>query len=278
VRDLFGGRPLVRMLSRLAIVTTLAPLLAPVIGSQLLLVTDWRGIFWFLSAYGVLVLVAVSLWIVETLPKERRHDSGHSTLAQRYKSVLGDRVFVGVALIGGMTFSGLFAYLSSSSFLFQEVYGLDAQQYGLLFAINSLGIVIGNQVSARLTKYVGPQWILGATTAVMLISSILIMTLDSAGAGLIGILIPLWFFIAACGFGFPCVQVLALNNHGHEAGTAASLLGAVNFGLAGAISPVVGLLGITGVAMGAVMTVTAAIAAAALWFVVQPSKVPALAR
>jgi DHA1 family bicyclomycin/chloramphenicol resistance-like MFS transporter len=279
VRDLFGGRPLVRMLSRLAIVTTLAPLLAPVIGSQLLLVTNWRGIFWVLAGYGVLVLVAVSLWVVETLPKERRHDSGHSTLRQRYKSVLTDRVFVGVAIIGGMTFSGLFAYLSSSSFLFQLVYGLDAQEYGLLFAINSLGIVVGNQVSARLTKYVGPQWILGATTAVMLISSVLIVVLDSAGAGLIGILIPLWFFIAACGFGFPCVQVLALNNHGHEAGTAASLLGAVNFGLAGLISPIVGVLGITSaVPMGAVMAVTAAIAASALWFVVRPRTVPALAR
>jgi DHA1 family bicyclomycin/chloramphenicol resistance-like MFS transporter len=279
VRDLFGGRPLVRMLSRLAIVTTLAPLLAPVIGSQLLLVTNWRGIFWVLAGYGVLVLVAVSLWVVETLPKERRHDSGHSTLRQRYRSVLTDRVFVGVAIIGGMTFSGLFAYLSSSSFLFQLVYGLDAQQYGLLFAVNSLGIVVGNQVSARLTKYVGPQWILGATTAVMLISSVLIMVLDSAGVGLVGILVPLWFFIAACGFGFPCVQVLALNNHGHEAGTAASLLGAVNFGLAGIISPVVGVLGITSaVPMGAVMAVTAAVAAASLWFVVRPRTVPALAR
>ncbi|WP_235497096.1 MULTISPECIES: multidrug effflux MFS transporter [unclassified Agreia] len=277
VRDLFGGRPLVRMLSRLALVTTLAPLLAPLIGSQMLRFTDWRGIFWALAIYGILVVVAVWLWIVETLPKDRPRDDGHSTLGQRYKSVLSDRIFVGVALIGGMTFAGLFTYLSASSFLFQLVYELDPQQYGLLFAVNSIGIAVGTQASARLTKYVPPQWILAGTTMVMLVCAIAIVVLDSAGAGLVGILVPLWFFIASCGFGFPCVQVLALDRHGKEAGTAASLLGAVNFGLAGLISPVVGFLGITSaVPMGAVMAVTAAVAVLSLWLIVRPSTVPAL--
>ncbi|WP_374947635.1 multidrug effflux MFS transporter [Agreia sp.] len=276
VRDLFGGRPLVRMLSRLALVTTLAPLLAPLIGSQMLRFTDWRGIFWALALYGVLV-VAVWLWIVETVPKERPHDAGRSTLAQRYRSVLTDRIFLGVALIGGMTFAGLFTSLSASSFLFQLVYELDPQQYGLLFAINSIGIATGVQVSARLMKRIAPQWILAVTTLVMLGCAIAIVVLDSAGAGLVGILIPLWLFIASCGFGFPCVQVLALDRHGREAGTAASLLGAVNFGLAGAISPIVGFLGITSaVPMGAVMTATAAVAVLSLWLIVRPSTVPAL--
>ncbi|MDQ1583686.1 MAG: transporter, family, multidrug resistance protein [Microbacteriaceae bacterium] len=278
VRDLFGGRPLVRMLSRLALVSGLAPVLAPVIGSQLLLVMPWRGIFWVLAVYGAFVLGCVSLWIVETLPKERRHDAGHATSGQRYKAVLSDRVFVGIAIVGGMTFSGLFAYLSSSSFLFQMIYHFDPQQYGLLFAANSVGIIIGVQSSSRLTKYVGPQWILAVTTAVMLASALTIVALDAAGFGLWGTIIPLWFFIAACGFGFPCVQVLALNSHGHEAGTAASLLGALNFGLAGLISPVVGLLGVdSATPMGAVMAATSTVAILTLWFVVRPRTVPELA-
>ncbi|PJJ55657.1 multidrug effflux MFS transporter [Compostimonas suwonensis] len=277
VRDLFGGRPLVRMLSRLALVSGLAPVLAPVIGSQLLLIVDWRGIFWVLGAYGILVIVAVSLWIVETLPSPRRHDAGHSTTLQRYRAVLKDRVFIGIAIIGGMTFTGLFAYLSSSPFLFQQIYAFDAQQYGLLFAVNSLGVVFGVQAASRLTKYVGPQWILVFTTLTMLSMALLIMILDAAGAGLWGTLIPLWFFIAACGFSFPCVQVLALVNHGHEAGTAASLLGAVNFGLAGLISPIVGVLGVgNSIPMAAVMGCTAIISIVVLWTVVRPRTVPAL--
>ena len=276
VRDLFGGLPLVRMLSRLALVSGLAPILAPVIGSQLLRFVDWRGIFVFLTAYGVLVVIAAVFFIVETLPPARRAD-GHSTARERYAVILSDRVFVGVAIIGGMSFSGLFAYLSASSFLFQEVYGLTAQQYGLLFAINSLGVVAGVQTSSRIARIVGPQWILAVSTAVLLGSSLTIVLLDSLHAGLLGILIPLWFFIAACGFGFPLVQVLGLVNHAGEAGTAASVLGAVNFGLAGLISPLVGLFGIhNAVPMGTVMAATATVSVISLWFVVRPHTVPAL--
>jgi DHA1 family bicyclomycin/chloramphenicol resistance-like MFS transporter len=277
VRDLFGGVPLVRMLSRLALVSGLAPILAPVIGSQLLRFVDWRGIFVFLTAYGVIVVLAAVFLIVETLKPARRADSGHSTARERYAAIFSDRIFVGVSIIGAMTFSGLFAYLSSSSFLFQEVYGLNAQEFGLLFAINSLGVVTGVQVSSRLARRVGPQWILACSTAVLLTSSLTIVLLDSLHVGLLGILIPLWFFIAACGFSFPLVQVLGLVNHAGEAATAASVLGAVNFGLAGLISPIVGLFGIhNAVPMGTVMAATAAVSVIALWFVVRPRTVPAL--
>ncbi|HEY9424774.1 MAG TPA: multidrug effflux MFS transporter [Microterricola sp.] len=279
VRDLFGGKPLVKMLSRLALVNGLAPVLAPVIGSQLLLVMDWRGIFWVLAAYGAVVIVAVSLWIVETRPKSARLASGEKTVLQRFKTVLSDRTFVGIAIVGGMTFTGLFSYLSSSTFLFQGTYGFTAQQYGLLFAANSIGVIIGVQTSSYLMRTViGPQWILTITTGMMLILGISIMVLDLTGAGLWGTVVPLWFFITMCGFSFPCVQVIALNGHGQEAGTAASLLGAVNFGLAGIISPVVGMLGVsTAAPMGAVMSVTALVSIVALWFIVRPSRVPALA-
>ena len=277
VRDLFGGKPLVRMLSRLALVNGLAPILAPVIGSQLLLFLDWRGLFVFLALYGIIVVVAVSLFIVETLPPARRAVAGHSTVRDRYRSVFSDRVFVGVAVIGGMSFSGLFAYLSASSFLFQEVYNLDPQQYGFLFAVNSLGIVIGVQISSRLMRRFGPQWILAVTTFTQAVAALLIVSLGLAGAGLIGILVPLFVFIAAAGFGFPAVQVLALVNHGREAGTAASLLGALNFGLAGVISPIVGWLGIdTAIPMGSVMLATSLVSVGALWLIVQPKRVPAL--
>jgi len=278
VRDLFGGLPLVRMLSRLALVSGLAPILAPLIGSQLLLVLDWRGIFFFLTAYGVLVILAAMFFLVETLPKARREDRGHSTVGERYKALFSDRVFVGVVIIGGMTFSGLFSYLSSSSFLFQEVYGLDAQEYGLLFAVNSLGIVLGVQVSSRLAKYVAPQWILLGAVTGMLVSSVTIVALDLANAGLLGILIPLFFFITSCGFAFPCQQVLALAGHGGEAATAASVMGAMNFGLAGLISPIVGLFGIhDAVPMGAVMALTAVVSLLVMWLIVRPQTVPALA-
>lgn len=279
VRDLFGGKPLVRMLSRLALVNGLAPVLAPVIGSQLLQVMDWRGVFWVLAGYGIVVVLAVAFLIVETLPESRRHIAGHSSVGQRYRALFRDRVYLGAALIGGMTFTGLFAYLSTSSFLFQQVYAFSPQEYGLLFAVNSLGVVAGVQISSRLIRGpVPPQYVLAGTTVVHLAMAIAIIVLDGAGAGFWGTAIPLWIFIAACGFTFPAVQVLALANHGAEAGTAASLLGALNFGLAGAISPLVGLLGVgSAVPMAVVMGGAAVVAIVAVWALVRPSTVPALA-
>ena len=278
VRDLFGGKPLVRMLSRLALVNGLAPVLAPVIGSQLLGVMDWRGVFVVLAIYGAAVLVAVAFFIVETLPESRRHVAGHSTLRDRYAALFRDRVYLGAAIIGGMTFTGLFGYLSTSSFLFQEVYAFSAQQYGLLFAVNSIGIIIGVQTSSRLMRGpVQPQWILAITSVVHLSMAVAIMVLDSGGAGFWGTAIPLWIYILACGFAFPAVQVLALAHHGAEAGTAASLLGALNFGLAGLISPLIGLMGVgSAVPMAFVMVLAAVVAIAALWALVRPKTVPPL--
>lgn len=275
LRDLFGGYPLVRMLSYMALVNGLAPILAPVIGSQLLLVMPWPGIFWFLAGYGLLVILAVSVFLVETLPADRRGSSG-ATALQRYRAVLTDRIFIGVLLVGGMNFSGLFSYLSASPFLFQDTYNFSEQQYGLLFAVNSLGIVAGVQISARVLRRIGPQWVMVYSTATMLLMSLLIVLFAQLGFGLWGVIVPLWFYIMAAGFTFPCVQVLALANHGAQAGTAASLLGAVTFGLAGAISPVVGLLGVSATTMGGVMAVCISAGVLFLWTVVRPRTVPPL--
>ncbi|WP_246603471.1 multidrug effflux MFS transporter [Microbacterium marinilacus] len=280
VRDLFGGQRLVVMLSRLALVTGLAPVIAPLVGSALLGVMPWEGIFFVLAAYGVVMLACAIFLVPETLPRERRHERGTSTVWQRYRSVLSDRVYVGVLIIGGMTFSGLFSYLTASPFLFQTTYGFDALQYGLLFAVNSVGLVIGNQVAARLAARFGPQWVLAGATAMLVVSGAAIVICDQLGLGLWGTVVPLFVFMTTCGFTFPCAQVLALDRHGKAAGTAASLLGASNNGVAGVISPLVGWIGgsagITGTTMASVMVGCAIVGVLALWLVVRPRTVERL--
>ncbi|MDQ0077258.1 multidrug effflux MFS transporter [Arthrobacter oryzae] len=276
VRDLFSGYAMVRMFSRMALVNGLAPILAPVIGSQLLLIMPWPGIFYFLAGYGTLVIIAATLLVRETLPRELRGKSG-LTAGQRYKLLFSDRIFVGLLLVGGMNFAGLFAYLSASPFLFQDVYGFTPQQYGLLFGINSLGIVAGVQTSARVIRRVPPQWILACSTAWMFLMAVLIVVFDQLGFGLWGVMVPLWFYILGTGFMFPCVQVLALSKHGAQAGTAASLLGAATFMMAGIVSPVVGWFGdISATVMGGVQASSILLAAAALWLVVRPRTVPSI--
>lgn len=277
VRDLFGGRRLVIMLSRLALVSGVAPVVAPLIGSALLEVMPWRGLFYALAAYGLVMLVATLAFIPETLPPERRGGSGRGSVWRRYRSVLSDRIYVGVLIIGGMTFSGLFSYLSASPFLFQQLYELGAQEYGLVFAVNSVGVVVSVQISARLAARFGPQWVLSYSTAALVVFSIAIIVTDSMGLGLWGTLVPLFLFMVACGFTFPNVQVLALDRHGDAAGTAASLLGATNFGVAGIISPLVGAIsaqsGTTATTMAIVMVGCAVIGILSLWLIVRPRTV-----
>lgn len=276
VRDLFSGYAMVRMFSRMALVSGLAPILAPVIGSQLLLFMPWPGIFLFLAGYGVLVIVAAVFVIRETLPVEHRGQTG-LTMRQRYGVLFADRIFVGLLLVGGLNFGGLFTYLSASPFLFQNVYSFSPQEYGLLFGINSLAIVAGVQTSSRLIKRVPPQWILAGSTAWMFLMAVMIVVLDQLGAGLWGVLVPLWLYILGTGFTFPSVQVLALAKHGAQAGTAASLLGAATFTMAGLVSPVVGWLGGgSATPMGAVQAACIFLAAAALWLIVRPRTVPSI--
>src|SRR5690554_3364561 len=115
VRDMFGGQRLIRMLSRLALIQGFAPVFAPVIGSQLLRVVEWRGIFWVLAAYGLVMVTVTGFFVRETLPDSRRSKVSTRIVGVRYRRLLGDPAFLGVAVIGASVFTALFSYLSASS-------------------------------------------------------------------------------------------------------------------------------------------------------------------
>lgn len=269
VRDMFGGQRLIRMLSRLALIQGFAPVFAPVIGSQLLRVTEWRGIFWVLAAYGLTMLVITGFFVRETLPSTRRSKVSARIVGVRYRRLLRDPAFLGVAVIGAAVFTALFSYLSASSFVLQEQYGLTAQQYGYVFGLNSIGLVVATQVSARLMRFLAPVTVTTIGLTVMTVGAVALLVGAELGWGLLAVIIPLVFIIGSAGLIFPTVQVMALADHPAEAGTAAALIGAVNMGVAGAVSPLVGVLGNTALAMSIVMIGALAVGQASLWIVVR---------
>lgn len=277
VRDIFGGKQLTIALSRLALVIGIAPIAAPVIGSWMVGFLHWRGLFWVLAGYAALVIVLQLVFLRETLPTWLRQAPGHSTLKQRYRAVLSDRVFIGVAVIGASIFGGMFAYISTSSLLLQEVYGFSPAEFGMVFAVCSVGVLIGTQVAGRAANRFGPQWVLAVSTSLLVVAATLVVTLDVAGLGVAGLVPPLVLYAFAFGLSMPCVQTLALASHPNEAGTAASLLGALNMSIAGAVSPIVGLFQIeNAVPMGIIMLSCGVLATCSLWFVVRPRSVPAI--
>lgn len=270
VRDMFHGQALIRMLANMALVTGVAPVIAPVIGSQLLRVVDWREIFVVLACYGVLMLAISKFALHETRPKHLRGKQSMSDVARRYRKLLTDGAFVGIAVVGAMGFTALFAYLSSSSFVLQDQYGVSAQQYGLIFGINAAGQIVGTQVGGRLMRIWAPRTVAAIGVVMMSAGAVALAVCSLFDVGLIGVVVPLLFVVPPLGLVMPAVQVMALNGHGAEAGTAASLIGAGNNIVAGAATPLIGLLGMSALSMAIVMIGALAIGAASLRFAVWP--------
>jgi DHA1 family bicyclomycin/chloramphenicol resistance-like MFS transporter len=275
VRDLYDGRAAATMLSRLFLVLGAAPVLAPTIGGELLRFTSWRGIFAVLAAYGLLLIVVGARMLPETLPPERRRSSGVRGTLRGYRELFGDRTYVGLVLVAGLTMAGLFSYVSGSAFVYQGEFGLDEQQFGLLFGAGAFWLIAATQLNPVLLRRWGPAQILVAgTVAGALAGAVLVALSATTTGGLWGVVLSLWAVLFACGLALPNAPALALSRHGEAAGTAAALLGAIQFGVGALVSPVVGLLGNDAAAIGTVVLVALLLAIAVLVLVVRPWQLP----
>lgn len=270
IRDVFEGNRLVHGLARIALFTGIAPVFAPFLGAQLMLALDWRGIFVIVAGYGAAILVTAVLLLPETHRPSALGRTGPGTIWHRYRRVLSDRAFVGVALIGGFMVSSVFAYLSSSAFVLQQQYGMSPQLYGVLSAVNAIAFVVGTQTSAVIVRRRRPATVLSIAVPAMAISAFALAPLGLVG-GATPVVVTMILFMLFAGVCGPCIHVIALADHGHEAGTAAALVGAANFGMAGLAAPIVGAIGITsfgplGLVMGTAMTLGTIV----LWALVRP--------
>jgi len=271
VRDLFTGRAAATMLSRLFLVLGAAPVLAPTLGGELLRVTSWRGIFAVLTVYGLLLLAVGAGALRETLPPSRRSGRGVAGTLRTYRGLLRDRTFVGLVLVAGLTMAGLFSYVSGSSLVFQRQFGLDEQQFGLLFGAGAVWLIAATQLNPVVLRRWSPAQVLVTGVAVGAVAGAVLLVLAVTGTGgLPGVVVPLWAMLFASGLALPNAPALALSRHGDAAGTAAALLGAVQFGVGAAVSPLVGLLGNDAVAMGTVVVASLVLAIVVLVVVVRP--------
>jgi DHA1 family bicyclomycin/chloramphenicol resistance-like MFS transporter len=167
--------------------------------------------------------------------------------------------------------AGLFGYVAGSSFVFQEQFGLDQQQFGLLFGAGAFWLIAATQLNAYLLRRFEPRQLLLSSVLAGAVAGLVLLGLALTGiGGLVGVLVPLWAVLFTVGLALPNAPALALGRHGEAAGTAAALLGAVQFGVGAVISPMVGVLGNDAVAMGAVVSGGLLLALAVLVVVVRP--------
>ncbi|OXM86548.1 multidrug effflux MFS transporter [Paenibacillus rigui] len=257
VRDMYAGTELTKFFSLLMLVNGIAPILAPIAGGQLMELTSWRGVFVVLSVIGVMMLAAVLFGLPETLPEARRSRGGLRQTLATFRRLVQNRSFVGYALSQGLVTSAMFAYISGSPFVIQDIFGASPQMFSLIFAMNGLGIIVASQMTGRLAGRFGEARLLTAGLLIAAASGLLLLAAIVSGAKLAAVLVPLFFVVASVGIVGTTTFSLAMQDQAEAAGSASALLGVLSFIFGGVVAPLVGLGG-SGTAVPMAIVIAAA--------------------
>ena len=242
VRDRADGDELITQYSRLALVSGVAPVVSPSLGSLVLLVAPWQGIFVALAVGGCVLLVYLLLRFRESLPVSRRRPPGIRHLLADYRHLLGDRHFIGPTLLVGFSYAAMFSYVLSSSFVFREAFGVPAGVFGILFGINGAGFAVASQLGARFALRAGVRRVVASTLPVTFAACAAIGILSLAGVHeWWALAAPLFVMVTSLGVVMPLGMTWAMRSQPDRAGAASGLLGLGQFAIGGVIAPVVGL-------------------------------------
>jgi DHA1 family bicyclomycin/chloramphenicol resistance-like MFS transporter len=260
-RDLYSGNKLVRYYGRLTVLGGLAAIIGPLIGGQLASVTDWRGTFLFLGAVGLVILVASAMVFRETLPTVQRTSGGLAQTRRDFTQLVSDRTFLGAVLLTGFVNAALFAYLSGSTFVLQDIYGLSPQGYSLAFGLNSLGFMVFGFIAGRLAERWSERGVLLVGVVMCVLGAGGLLATGALHLPLIAMITSLLTMVTGVAVTSPPATSLAMADYPHLAGTASSLLGLARFAFGGLAAPLVGLGGAgTALPLG-IVTVVASTAA-----------------
>lgn len=241
-RDVAEGVELTRFMAILMLVNGLAPILAPVAGGQILAFSSWRIIFAVLAVIGVLL----AIWTLktrETLAKEERQKNMAASF-HAFPALLRDRYFFGHCLVQCFVFASFFSYIAGSSFVFQNIYGISAQGYSLIFGGIGTGLFLVGGLPARLAGHVKDVTMLKASLLVPLVGSSLLLAAFLTGFAPLALVIVLLFItIVPLSVMGTASFSLALSRQGRNAGAASALIGFFSMALGGVMMPLVGIAG-----------------------------------
>ncbi|WP_059022039.1 multidrug effflux MFS transporter [Mycobacterium sp. M26] len=244
ISDLATGKSAARAFSLMMIVGGVAPVIAPFAGGLLVGQIGWRGILWVVGGIAVAMFLASAALVRESHPKERR--AALKTSAAEGVSPwreLRSRTYLANTLAFGFGFSVMMAYISASPFVYQVMLGLTPMQYGIAFAVNALGLTAVSALSARLTASVSSRRLLGVGLSLTLIATLSLLTLVLTGAPAWTIAIPIFVAVSCQGLILGNATALALAAVPRASGSGSAGLGALQFGLGAAVSPLVSLGG-----------------------------------
>ncbi|WP_242521507.1 Bcr/CflA family multidrug efflux MFS transporter [Motiliproteus sp. SC1-56] len=228
VRDLYQGDEAARAMSLVIMSMTLAPLLAPLLGGQVLLWFDWRLIFYLLAGFALLLALLIWRRLPETLSQPRTLSPGN--LARGYLAVLVHRSALGHLLCAAFSFAGMFAFIAGSPFVYIGYFGVSEQFYGLLFGANVLVMMLLNWMNRRWVMTLGGARLIRVATWVQLLCGLGMVALVVMDAATLVLLVPLLVaFVGMIGLLGANTTAGVLTPFGHSAGSASALLGSLRF-------------------------------------------------
>lgn len=254
VRDVYSGRELTKFFALLMLINNLAPILAPIAGGGILKFTKWNGVFITLGMIGIFLVILISSRLKETLPPQDRVPSNIGQTFKNFLTLIKDRQFTGYALTQGFITAGIFAYVSGTPFVYQNIYGVSPQVFSILFGMNGIGIMLGTHLVGRLADVVSETrfLIIGLLMSSMASISLLLVVLFNGP--LFAVVISIFFFVSSIGIISTSSFSLAMDSQAHMAGSAAALLGLLPFILGSISAPLVGIAGEdTAVPMGVII-------------------------
>ncbi|NYT59697.1 multidrug effflux MFS transporter [Alcaligenaceae bacterium] len=226
IRDNFDTRDASKALSLLMLIMGVTPILAPILGGQILVYGSWRGIFAVMTAGSAMLLIAVVFTMRETLKPERVLLLGAGTIARNYLALLGHKRFMCYTLAGGFGAAGMFAYIAGSPHVFLNIYQVDPRYFGLLFGANAAALIIAAQVSARLLNRHTPETLMRRAQITLMGVALVAVALTLLNVINLTLLMAcLLVFMASQGFVNPNSAALALREQGQRLGFASAMMG-----------------------------------------------------
>ena len=236
VRDMMTGAEATRMMSKIMLTFSISPMLAPLVGSALLVITGWRGIFAALLIASVVSLALLALAQPETLAKDNRRPFKIGFLLKGCGELLVDKTFMLLTFVGAFGFGSFFIFLASASYVYQQGFGLSSTQFSIAFAVNAMAFIGASQGASRATVRFGNMPVLIWASAGFALAAVGLL-----GLALLG-LVNLWVCMAGLalanaflGLIVPATMVMALDDQGDKAGLASSLGGTLQMLAGGAM-------------------------------------------
>lgn len=245
VSDLSSGREAVRIFSILGLIGGIGPIAGPLAGALAMgAMNNWRGIFWLLAAFSLIILFLIFFLIPETLSLENRHTGGVKETFKTFAAVLSNKNYLFNSMTLWFGFGLMFAYISASPFILQSILGFSPLQFTAAFAVNGMGLVISGFITSRISQSWEPSRIIRIGITLQITMTIALLVIALTGSLSAWLILPAMFFLASSmGFVFGPVTALALREVRKSGGTALAISGAMQFLCAAFAAPLVGLGG-----------------------------------